>query len=195
MRGIVDDEEDDHVATKVTAWIAVGSMIGLTAAAAFRWLNGSDFVLFPSALLIHHPSKKRPIQHDSTNPRGTNDTTKHGNQIEHIVPHTEQQLPTTMNRNRQLNELSDIEEYDDNEPNQENEDQQTAERLLQLEDHVNKLVETVHSAGERQERLLRQLLAEKDREITDQAVGFLRNQNLQNNTLFDGKKGVATQQW
>lgn len=45
------EPEPENEVSKATALLTVGSALGLTAAAAVRWLNGGDFQLFPPALV------------------------------------------------------------------------------------------------------------------------------------------------
>lgn len=44
-----EDDEAGLTAGRAAAMITIGSVLGLTAAAAVRWLNGGDFCLFPPA--------------------------------------------------------------------------------------------------------------------------------------------------
>lgn len=203
----IGEEEEDYVATKVTAWIAVGSVLGLTAAAAFRWLNGGDFALFPPALINHQ--KKRQLQDQNNTLLNSSQQDRQEHVVQRIDQASQRQTALdhshlVLNHNNQQirDELSYIEEeiaeYDDDDYDEydgtKDLDQQSGERLQKLEHHVNKLVETVQSSGDRQERLLKRLLAEKDREITDQAIGFLKSQKQQNESDSCDQKenGVAS---
>ena len=44
-------EEDEGFMLQGVSLVALGGMVGLTAAAAARWLNGGDFQLLPNCLI------------------------------------------------------------------------------------------------------------------------------------------------
>jgi PUB domain len=60
-----------HTTGPLVTAVAVGSMLGLTAAAAVRWLNGSDFMLFPPSSLSPGETTMGESSNDTPTETGT----------------------------------------------------------------------------------------------------------------------------
>ena len=72
----MEDEEDGTISVaKGVSLVAVGGFLGLTAAAAVRWLNGGDFQLLPPPV---DGSSSLPLQQDTTQQQQQNEEDQDG---------------------------------------------------------------------------------------------------------------------
>jgi predicted transcriptional regulator len=147
-------EEDDVPALTVAkglSLVAVGGMLGVTAAAAVRWLNGEDFELFPSAL----QNKIRQQQEEAA--AGADE-----------MDQEQEQRSIDLQEYYERQGADDTEKYpyeDDGECD-DNEDRQL------LEDKMEQLLQAVSKNTETQETLMRRLA---NSTFTNQSMDLLRN--------------------
>jgi len=119
--------------------------VGLTAAAAFRWLNGGDFQIFPPA-----------VQGEST----------HEESFEPIVRQEER---NSTNTQEQQNRFSD-----DCNLNDSITEGVPTTKEQSLSEQVQSLVEALHLQTEQQGKMLKKLSNKSDSRITDESMNLLR---------------------
>ena len=151
--------EDPLTIMQGASLVTLGGMIGLTAAAASRWLNGGDFQLFP------------PPKYPSTI----------GEQRNSFLRRLEEEATSNQNQ-----EIEEDEDYSSEEYDTEGEEESFVEDDLARE--VECIAETLKVHGQTQEKILQKLNAITNPSITDQSVNLLRSHQQQKQSNNDNKE-------
>lgn len=135
---------------RAAALVSVGSVLGLTAVAAVRWLNGGDFELFPPPAREAKEGTHRSFQAGQTLNQRQESKDYEGGERFHQLGRERPVAPNTI--------LSpDAKEND------------------RLSEHVQTLVEALHSNTQQQEKILQKFSARSDNgSITNQSMNLLR---------------------
>ena len=175
-----DAEEPIAVIARGMSCIAVGGFLGLTGAAAIRWLNGGDFELFPRPQLRHRSSCTSPsststssavlsssLPPESTTMEGDENVNTNG--------------CDNKNNARCLNNNDDTDEYydhdDDNCDDKYVDDDDDNEYIEQcLIERMENLLESIDSNSALQERLIHKLANSST--ITDQSMNLLKKNDM-----------------
>jgi len=149
------EEETSLTSGKAAALLTIGSALGLTAAAAVRWLNGGDFQLLPPATQDKgHDDLRLRI---GERPESTIQERSHD-----ITGHNYDRRPR------------DDEAHTSNSTDQD-----------RLSEQVQCLVEALHSHTQQQEKVLQRVTSKQESHITNQSMDLLRpNRNISTSTML-----------
>ncbi|KAG7364915.1 PUB domain containing protein [Nitzschia inconspicua] len=166
------EDMDDDPAISVAqglSLVAVGGMLGVTAAAAVRWLNGGDFELFPSpvaattaANAITGRIASDPTANEVDQALGRNV----GNEEEEEDEAFQEGVEDTAEDD---NDEQGYDEYDIDDDDDDNDG-----RIQPLADKMDQLLQAVSTNTETQEKLMRKI-ANNASTITNQSMDLLRN--------------------
>jgi PUB domain len=179
------------VTVPAPVWIAIGSLAGLTAAAAVRWLNGGDFTLLPppyiSSILPSASSTSSSSVANSTRSISSSSNSGTSNRQNKTVSKEELEEDS----DEDDDEDGDDNDDNDNEDDENDEDDEeavaatTGNITIAKEKSVKvvvdntlvlkSLLEGMNSSLERQEGLVRRLVSDRERDITNQSMNFLLN--------------------
>eukprot|EP00980_Cylindrotheca_fusiformis_P018501 scaffold6124_cov122-Cylindrotheca_fusiformis.AAC.20 len=146
----LQEEEDGPLSLiQGASLVTLGGMIGLTAAAASRWLNGGDFEVFPAPKYPNDVAEQRSLF-----------------------------LQRLEAENQEEEEAALEEEEDDIFLDSQQGDEEVAAALVQekLLQQVESIAENLRSNVEVQEKILKKLTTSGSSSITDQSMNLLRSQ-------------------
>jgi hypothetical protein len=148
-----DPEEGLLSPSKAAALVTVGGALGLTAAAAVRWLNGGDFELFPPpAREAKEEAERLHFQAGQSRNQRQESNDSDGGERFHQHGWKPPVAPNTIS-------TPDAAEND------------------RLSEHVQTLVEALHSNTQQQEKILQRISSRNDNDngsITNQSMNLLR---------------------
>jgi hypothetical protein len=155
MHYTADPEEGLISPSKAAALVTVGGVVGLTAAAAVRWLNGGDFELFPpaareakeEAARLHFQAGQSRNQRQESNVSDDGERFRQHGWQPPVAPNTVS-TPDAAENDR-------------------------------LSENVQTLVEALHSNTQQQEKILQRISSKSDNDngngsITNQSMNLLR---------------------
>jgi PUB domain len=150
-----DKESVEFTPAKAATLVAIGGMLGLTAAAAVRWLNGGDFVLFP----IAEPCSAQDTSGSADEQREPADRTLTASHQDYLTSPTRGAYQDYARNQTQDEFKYSAGEYDDDGA-QLPSDFDEYYHDSPLEGQLSRLVAALHRQSSSQERLLQSILNE-----------------------------------
>jgi hypothetical protein len=137
------------------ALLTIGGMLGLTAAAAVRWLNGGDFYLFPPATAATTTTTTT-----ATTASITSTNTNHNKASDdHVIEDQDENCNTDDSKKNR-------------DPQQSSYDAQQLEKVISRQ--IEELKTIVQAQNESHDRVLHSLTAQQAKRMTDQSMTLLK---------------------
>ncbi|KAG7346457.1 PUB domain containing protein [Nitzschia inconspicua] len=168
---LLEDMDDDPVISVAQglSLVAVGGMLGITAAAAVRWLNGGDFELFPS------PAAATTAANAITGRIASDPTANEVDQaLGRNVGDDDDDDDEAFQEGVEDTAEDDNDEQGYDEYNIDDDDDDNDGRIQPLVDKMDQLLQAVSTNTETQEKLMRKI-ANNASTITNQSMELLRN--------------------
>jgi hypothetical protein len=147
----------DHETSQTVALLTVGGMLGLTAAAAVRWLNGGDFTLFPAATATDLGKTLQLRAHHSDGDAEDNDD-------DDADADSDSDIQSHSSNNSDENELREPEaamssRYDN---------------VRVLSQQIQELTDLVKAQSESHQQLVKCINMQQTTQVTDQSMALLK---------------------
>lgn len=149
----------DHETSQTVALLTVGGMLGLTAAAAVRWLNGGDFALFPPATVAtsHATDLEKTLQLRARHSDGDAEDNDGDDDDADIHSHS--------SNNSDEDELHERQSAAASASN---------DNFRVLTQQIQELTDLVKAQNESHQRLLKSINMQQTAQMTDQSMALLK---------------------